>query len=161
MPNWCTNAIKLSHKNPDMILAAEAAADNGKLLEWLRPLPNGEYDREWCVENWGTKWDLNIGWSNTSIDEQWSVLELNVDSAWSPPIAALEWARDELGFEIELYYLETGMAFMGYMVGHYGQHWPTPQTPEEAAEMLKILPRDMISALDLEREFEFWFEENE
>ena len=160
MPNYCINTIKLAHRDADLIRQAEAAIESGRFLEWLHPFPNGEYDYNWCVENWGTKWDLDICWYDTNRDEPWSVIDFNADSAWTPPIEALKWAEAELGFEVEIYYLETGMAFMGYMEWGHEQQWDTPRTREEAEKMLKILPPSMIEALDLANEFELWFEES-
>ena len=64
---------------------------------------------DWCVENWGTKWDL----CEVSIerhDEHRATL--NFDTAWSPPLAAYEKLM-EMGFEIEAFYYEPGMSFAG------------------------------------------------
>jgi hypothetical protein len=30
-------------------------------LQGRAPYPNGEWDYAWCIENWGTKWDLYKG----------------------------------------------------------------------------------------------------
>lgn len=163
MPNFCTNKIRLVHQDPDMIRAAETAADEGKLLEFLRPSPNGIDSYAWCVENWGTKWDLQVDWLESSFDEEVSVLEINAESAWTPPLEALKWAEAELGFEVEIYYIEVGAGFMGLMARGHEEEWDTPRSYEEAQEMLEILPLNMISQLDLKREFDFMFpdEENE
>lgn len=59
----------------------------------------------------GTKWD--VGGENADCDEvDDNTLQLNFDSAWSPPIAGFRGLTD-LGFEIEATYIEEGEAFVG------------------------------------------------
>jgi len=70
---------------------------------------------EFCINQWGTKWDINggeiAGESDTS-------LTIYFETAWSPPIEAYR-KLDELGFNIEAMYYEDGMAFCGeYTTGH-------------------------------------------
>ena len=67
----------------------------------------------WCITNWGTKWDLS---SDTSIDEDTdSILDISFDTAWSPPVAWLEKvAKDYPQLKFELKFEEGGMAFAGY-----------------------------------------------
>ena len=69
---------------------------------------------DWCVANWGTKWDVG-GDGAEALDlgtQNGKGLILNFDSAWSPPIGAYE-KLVELGFSIRAYYYEPGMAFAG------------------------------------------------
>ena len=64
---------------------------------------------EWCVSNWGTKWDIDVP------DGLESVLELvsfGFDSAWSPPLGVYE-ALVKQGFSVDAMYYEPGMGFCG------------------------------------------------
>jgi hypothetical protein len=65
---------------------------------------------DFCVAEWGTKWD--IGGGDASVDDIEGGLMLGFDSAWSPPIGAYEKLMEQ-GFEIEAMYYEPGMAFAG------------------------------------------------
>jgi hypothetical protein len=61
------------------------------------------------IANWGTKWDVNS--DNVAIEDA-NTVSASFDSAWSPPITAYERLM-ELGFEIEAFYYEPGMQFVG------------------------------------------------
>ena len=112
MPNWCSNVARISHENPQMIERMVGAAESGILTEFVpcpKELLEGEGWYDWCVSNWGTKWDL----SEVGIDRHdANNLTLTFDSAWSPPIEAYV-KLEEQGFVIEAYYYEPGMMFCG------------------------------------------------
>lgn len=65
---------------------------------------------DWCVSNWGTKWD--VGGDGAEAQDIPGGLMLTFDSAWSPPISAFE-RLVEMGFSIRAMYYEPGMAFAG------------------------------------------------
>jgi hypothetical protein len=64
------------------------------------------------IANWGTKWDVNS--ANVAIEDA-NTVTAGFDSAWSPPITAYERLL-ELGFEIEAFYYEPGMQYVGKWV---------------------------------------------
>ena len=66
---------------------------------------------DWCVNEWGTKWDVGGEGDQSSQDSPTDV-RMNFDSAWAPPIAAMEKFQD-LGFKVKLIYWESGMCFCG------------------------------------------------
>lgn len=77
---------------------------------------NGGY--EWCVKNWGTKWDAcDAKWER--IDDR---LFYSFNTAWSPPLPVI---RKLIGLfpklEFELTYYEGGMAFQGKYGGKGGE----------------------------------------
>ena len=139
MPNWCNNTVVLKHADPDMVKRARAAFIDGRLLDEFIPVPKDlqivagsvpvaeevehkakeEANREkhgytnwydFCVNEWGTKWD--IGGGDASVDDIEGGLMLGFDSAWAPPTGAYEKLMEQ-GFEIEAMYYEPGMAFAG------------------------------------------------
>jgi hypothetical protein len=61
------------------------------------------------VANWGTKWDVSS--DNVEIQDP-NTLTAGFDSAWAPPTRAYEQLLD-LGFEVEAFYYEPGMQFVG------------------------------------------------
>jgi hypothetical protein len=61
------------------------------------------------VNEWGTKWDVNS--DNVAIEDA-NTVSASFDSAWAPPTRAYEQLM-ELGFEIEAFYYEPGMQFVG------------------------------------------------
>jgi hypothetical protein len=121
MPNWCNNEVTLRHKDPAMIERAVKAYQEGKFLNEFIPMPQellegtGDGWYGWAVSNWGTKWD--VGGRNEFIEQpDANTIELRFDSAWSPPIEAYN-QLVEMGFEIEAFYNEFGMAFAGSYTG--------------------------------------------
>ena len=130
MPNWCRNEVIVRSTDYANLKRMLSAAEEGKMLEFLRPYTkdtNYEWDYDWCVNNWGTKWDtgeiIYAELSPTVLDtevemfgvENDGVWELCIDfeTAWSPAIAAFLHAADHMGFEFDLYYMEEGMGFVG------------------------------------------------
>ncbi len=131
MPNWCNNTLTLTHKDPAMIQRAKDALDRGEFLSEFCPMPrelgdaiaNGQPDAEmiekygysswydYCVNEWGTKWDVGEDGA-TDIHPDGTMLNTYFDSAWSPPIGAYE-KLEQLGFTVDAYYYEGGMAYAG------------------------------------------------
>jgi len=140
MPNYCSNMITLGHDDPAMILRAKEAFATGNFLQAFIPVPEGllteggesyggddhkKYDAiraknkaefgynswyDWCVNEWGTKWDVGDGNGINTWDDHEFIAYF--DSAWSPPIAAYEKLEDQ-GFRIYATWYEPGCAFAG------------------------------------------------
>lgn len=133
MPNWCGNTLTLTHEDPAMIARAKDAFARGEFLNEFIPVPKALTDTtspnrdqvsaealreqhgysdwyDFCVNEWGTKWDVG---SDSGI-QTWDAHELIVyfDSAWSPPIAAYEKLQG-LGFSVYATYYEPGCAYAG------------------------------------------------
>ena len=108
MPNWCSNSLTVSHKDPAVLAEFFEASQTDKLIEHYIPFPNGEWDYNFCVENWGTKWDI--------CDQSFELCKDSVSggftTAWSPPIGFYQ-KLVELGFTVEATYSEPGMSFAG------------------------------------------------
>ena len=69
---------------------------------------------DWCVTNWGTKWDVGDREYTELFDA--NTVTASFDSAWAPPRRAYEHLVS-LGFEITAYYSEPGMCFCGKWTG--------------------------------------------
>jgi len=139
MPNWCNNSVEIYHTDPAMIERVREAFNKGALLNEFIPVPadlqivagsvpvaeeaehkaKEEANREthgytnwydFCVNEWGTKWD--VGGGDGSINDIEGGLILSFDSAWAPPINAYE-KLFYMGFKIRAMYYEPGMAFAG------------------------------------------------
>ena len=152
MPNFCQNDLYIT-ADKDTIDKLQAAFEKGELLETLRPqptyegyAPNGQPCTSegmpdwwnWRVANWGTKWDVG-GKDALSVRDSDTEIRFGFDSAWSPPVAALQ-SRDDISYR--LYYCEFGMAFCGIAQGEDGFHdddtYEIGQEPEELTERFNI-----------------------
>lgn len=111
MPNWCYNNMTLSNENKEKIdeLVSKLEKDSDKLFEYLRPNPSGEWEYDWSVDNWGTKWDARI--SNWQRDDD-NTISFSFDTAWSPPIKFYQFLTNEEWF-VSASYHEEGMGFVG------------------------------------------------
>jgi hypothetical protein len=121
MPNWCLNKLTIEHSDSSMVDRFEKAYNLGKTCNEFIPMPEDIGDGWWdfCVNNWGTKWDFGAdigtdheeryGLKATRVDNQ---ISCSFDSAWSPPIGLYE-KLVELGYDVKASYFEPGMAFCG------------------------------------------------
>jgi hypothetical protein len=65
---------------------------------------------DFCVAEWGTKWD--VGGDDGYVNDIEGGVILSFDSAWAPPVNA--YARlIEQGFKVHAMYYEPGMCFAG------------------------------------------------
>jgi hypothetical protein len=95
--------------------AAIDAFNEGKFCEAFVPLPNGEWNYDFCVTNWGTKWDVGNDGDGDVVVEGPNTVVFYFDSAWAPPTEAYR-AMAAQGFEVEAFYNEPGMAYCGKIV---------------------------------------------
>ena len=155
MPNWCSNSLTLKHDDPAMIDKAVAGFTDGKLLETLVPY-EGEWDYDWCVSNWGTKWD--VGGDNGYIRPNPNTLKISFDSAWAPPTEAYR-AMEELGFEVKAMYYEPGMAFAGLYEDGSDDYYE--YSDMNAAEVADTLPTELDEEFGISDYMAEWEAEQE
>ena len=127
MPNYCSNYLTLTHEDPAMIVRAKDALERGEFLAEFIPVPeelqivagsvgnpveqakleadtNRNIEKygygnwyDYCVNEWGTKWDVAVSEDNkypdTTIEEAENgenyVVHYNFNTAWSRPLGAI------------------------------------------------------------------------
>jgi len=136
MPNWCTNRVgiyandkKEIKKIKKLLQGEDSVFDFNKIV----PMPeefNDEKEltelesarlkkkhgavgwREWCVKNWGTKWDADAA-EITEEGDFSLVYEFN--TAWSPPVPLVYKIRARFPkLKISAFYDEPGVERAGY-----------------------------------------------
>ena len=137
-----------------MIRRAKAAFAEGTFLQEFIPNPKGEWEYDWSVANWGTKWDIGEGAGIQTWDDH--ELVVYFDSAWAPPISAYEKLED-LGFKVNATYYEGGCAFCGTYEDGYNDHYDLGDMSAE--EVANTIPKELdesfgISEVMLEYEAE-------
>ena len=135
MPNWCQNNLVIEGKKEDLEDFVSKSKDGKFTLETYYPYEteDGEWDYDWCVNNWGTKWDVSekvgmvLVYENSPskpglVDKTTEMIELNgeislkFDTAWGPPIAAIaKIAKDYPKLDFKHTYFEAGHWFAGNM----------------------------------------------
>jgi hypothetical protein len=187
MPNWCNNYLVLEHEDPEMINRAKKAYADGRLLDEFVPVPKplhivagrvGADDEpeqiklqeqtmhnlstygyanwyDWCVNEWGTKWD--VGGEDMLAEDGPNALRMSFDSAWAPPIAAMEKFQD-LGFRVKLIYWESGMCFCGIFDENGDDYMD--YTDMSAAEVAEAINPEVDECMCIVENLEEWEEEN-
>jgi hypothetical protein len=133
MPNWCNNTITLTGPKEKITAIYAKAKEDNALLQQLKPMPEAlegttspapkegkvqplvdGFDNwyDWRVQNWGTKWDVDM--DGLELSDDGTTINGWFDSAWAPPIHAYEYfLTDNEDCSIKSYYYEGGMDFGG------------------------------------------------
>lgn len=154
MPNWCYNSLRLSNDDKSKIdaLEAELEKDNASVFNHLRPNPSGEWQYDWSVNNWGTKWDTSPSdWTR----ENDNTISMSFDTAWAPPIALYEFLCSE-GWVLSAMYHEPGMCFIGSFDDELDSYYEYDCTDRESVENL---PQDLQDFGGLMEEIERYEQE--
>jgi len=186
MPNWCNNSVEIYHEDPAMIERVRKAFNDGALLNEFIPIPDSlkivagcvgdpdeqkklEEDTErnrqvhgygnwydFCVNEWGTKWD--IGADGNPAQDFPGGLTLGFESAWSPPVAAYE-KLTEQGFRIRAMYFEPGMAFAGVWDNGVDDYYEYGGLDSKG--IAETLPVELDEAFGISESAAEWEEENQ
>jgi len=156
MPNWCENTVTLEHDDPAMIKRAEAAFADHRFLEEFIPFPDGEWDYDWCVNAWGTKWD--VGGADGINDVQGNSIVLYFDSAWAPPTRAYDQLVEQ-GFRIHATYYEPGMCFAGIWDNGSDDYYEYGDMSAE--EIAETLPEELEDTYGISEQVAEWEAEQE
>ena len=150
MPNWFENRVYISSSSDDIeaiIAAIQGQDDTNGLLSYLRPEPEYAEESEthmpnwwsWRVANWGTKWEVTAEIVSHSVSDGW--INLAFDSAWSPPIEALDhWeSQDSETRSFNIRYIEWGMGFCGEADDEgSNESFSIPLTVEAVEELIPV-----------------------
>lgn len=174
MPNWCNNSTTISG-NKEQIDKFEAFLNEKSGKEWFDfflPCPKELTDVDspnktnnvneliekyghsdwysWSVENWGTKWNTDAqDWSRDD-----DSISFWFDSAWAPPTALYDKITAE-GYDVEAYYLEEGMGFVGKYSEGADEYYEYTDS-----ESLNDIPEDIVDNWNLRENLEEWEAEN-
>ena len=156
MPNWCYNSATLHHDNKEVVdaLEAELTKEDSQPLNHLRPNPKGEWEYDWSVSNWGTKWDVNPhAWER----ENDNTIRMHFDSAWAPPVTLYEYLQEN-GWSVVAYYHEPGMGFAGKYEDGNDEYYEFNYTDRGEVENL---PDDILEFTNAMEDLENWEAEQE
>ena len=137
----------------------DADAEQKKLLEATEHnLATHGYGNwyDYCVNEWGTKWDVG-GEGDQATVESPNAIKMNFDSAWAPPIAAMEKFQD-LGFKVKLIYWESGMCFAG-IFDENGDDY-IDYSNMSAAELAEEINPEVDECMCIVENLQMWEEEN-
>jgi len=108
---------------------------------------------DWRVQNWGTKWDIDMTGEDIHDHDDGS-FSISFDSAWSPPTQVFE-ELIEMGFKIHAEWYEGGMGFGGYINNEGSKNFTLPDG-NTAVERFKKLQDMCKQDKDCDRFMEDW-----
>jgi len=109
---------------------------------------------EFCVNEWGTKWD--VGGDDGYVQDLNGGLMLTFDSAWAPPTNAYEKLMD-MGFRIHATYFEGGMMFAGDWDNGEDDYYELGNM--SSAEIIEALPEHLDEAYGISEMKAEWEDE--
>ena len=166
MPNWCSVAMQIEGPKEGVEELVRAATEGvGEdhdgmpkgLLSVMAPVA-GEKTTSSQSAEWGTKWDVtdaevlaedDLGDDRVSVD-------LLFDTAWSPPIEAVEtFLGENEDYSVRMQYFEPGIAFVGEYTDERGEE--TYQYEQATADTVRNhIPEHLVEQFDLEGVLEEW-----
>ena len=157
MPNWCYNNLTLTHDEPAMIDRAISGFQNDTLANEFVPQPESEKDNwyDWCVSNWGTKWDFG-GKEYDREDD--NTVKFSFDTAWSPPVEFFR-QLEELGFTVRAIYYEPGMAFCGSYQDGFEENYEFGGL--DSAGVADTIPQELDEEFCISENMAEWEDEQE
>jgi len=166
MPNWCAVSMQIEGPKEGVEELVRAATEGvGEdhdgmpkgLLSVMAPVA-GEKTTSSQSAEWGTKWDVtdaevlaedDFGDGRVSVD-------LVFDTAWSPPIEAVEtFLGENEDYSVRMQYFEPGIAFVGEYTAERGEE--TYQYEQATADTVRNhIPEHLVEQFDLEGVLEEW-----
>lgn len=131
MPNWCENDLTVEGPK-EAIEEFMAFAEGESPFDFERFVPRPERyrsgdldDFDWCIENWGTKWNafhVSRGDPEPGLTDDTIEVVYNLDTAWSPPLPVIQKASELFPLlSFELRYFECGGGFNGMLCCRGGE----------------------------------------
>ena len=183
MPNWCSNAVEISHARPAEITRIRDALEAGRFCDAVIPVPEDlkitagylgdeaaqkELERktaenqekygagnwyDFCVSRWGTKWDVDAE-GTTDVTNKGKTVSASFESAWAPPVGVYaELVRQ--GFSVKAYYYEPGMCFCGVFEDGDDDYYELGgMTSDQAAQEIPSELDDMFGIVETMQEYE-------
>ena len=180
MPNWCNNTLRLTHKDPKMIARANDALARGEFFNEFVPVPKELFETvassatdeklsnanikkfgyaswyDFCINEWGTKWDTDCHSVDTYEDFP-DTIDAVFDTAWAPPIQFYE-KIEKMGFLVEAKYYESGMCFAGMYADGIDNYYEL--SGMSAADVEQKIPEELDAEFCISENMYEWEAEN-
>lgn len=165
MPNWCTNVVSIDCKNESVLKTIAKFYKEGTLLTSLLT-DSEETDPKlktlWRFKNWGTCLDIKpLETNETKIYkfeagvDLWT-LDLNFDSAWTPPLNLYSHLSKTDGITLKGYFYETVKGYCGKFINGIDTFFTINKLTSQWTSA--NLPTDIDFALGITDRLEEWEE---
>jgi len=171
MPNWCNNSITIKGDYDTLVQLKPVVEAGEGLLQAIKPMPKelegtvAPKDTpnwyNWCIENWGTKWDPEVHLEFIDNEDGTATIQGWFDTAWAPPIDAFETlSQDWDSCYIEMFYEESGMCFVGCWDSEGGDDYY--EYGEATSKTINdIVPKYLVEEFSLDERLSEYEEETE
>lgn len=110
MPNWCYNILTIHNYSSIQNKIDPYLFNENYELTFKNLVPYlGEWNYDWCIQNWGTKWDADF--LNLELGDDFACIRFQ--TAWSPPVTWFNTLLEKTEADLTLYYEEEGEDFAG------------------------------------------------
>ena len=110
-PDWKT----IPNDKGELPVKREIKNDKGEIITITYDFPDEKNDDRWyhwCINNWGTKWDVNL--VGAEVDECYA--EFEFQTAWAPASGIFDKIKEDYpDVAISWFYDEPGMEVAGYL----------------------------------------------
>ena len=111
MPDWKNTP----NENGELPVLHQEFNKNGDLFYETYNFPDGKNDDRWyhwCIDNWGTKWDIDL--AAADVEEDYA--EFGFQTAWAPASGIFDKIKEDYpDVAISWFYDEPGMEIAGYL----------------------------------------------
>lgn len=148
MPNWCGNTVTITGKRSTVQRVRNYVHldDQPFSLEAIDPTPEDKLLDDswypWRTSHWGTKWDVEAYFVDRIPigDDMYNIIYI-FDSAWGPPIGAIETLSKKFKtVEILITYDEPGNDFSGHHLFKAGEVLDFSEGPSQ--ELIEYLEQE-------------------
>ena len=109
---------KIPNSKGELPKKEEIKNSDGEVVAETFNFPDGKNDDRWyhwCIDNWGTKWDM-CDKCTADIDEESGYAEFGFNTAWGPASGIYEKITEDFpDVGISWFYDEPGMEIAGYL----------------------------------------------
>ena len=106
---------KIPNDKGELPVKREIKNDKGEIITITYDFPDEKNDDRWyhwCINNWGTKWDVNL--VGAEVDECYA--EFEFQTAWAPASGIFDKIKEDYpDVAISWFYDEPGMEVAGYL----------------------------------------------
>ncbi|RMG36911.1 MAG: hypothetical protein D6732_07520 [Methanobacteriota archaeon] len=158
------NSIEIRGPKEEVNKLYDRIEQSGEVLQTIHDI--GEWDYDKAIEEWGTKWDIDANEANIDLMEAGSdsILFINADTAWSPPLKALEYlVKNNPSLSADAIYFEPDMGFCGHFNAYCedGEICVIDDCYDITHENIDELPEELVDAFGIRSFYEFEEDEEE
>jgi len=131
MANDCLVIAEVRHEDKRKFTEFLKTWETSDVFNTYHPIPEGEVEHTWCADNWGTtKEPYDKSFEDYSYSDEENETDnfvlLDFSTAWTPPTEFFIHLHEKHGFDVRMWYYESGSGMCGEICNtdysHYNIH---------------------------------------